>query len=655
MFTVDCQDNHVTVCLGETPVIQHSPEAPFLHAAHGEESYHVYNHHWTISDRARQKVALSDAQYDENRQTLTFSGGNFSLTLTLSEEDGALRLTPRRASADLNRLWLNFPVEGKGQVYGGGAQYGELNLRGQKLPLWVYESRIGRESTKLPLLGGSGEHATYFPAPAFFTDTLHYVHIDASCYGFLDFRSNKTNRVELWALPQAITLGVEASYPAVLSHLRRLSGFETELPTWCFEGAWLDVRGGLSALTDTLERMLSAEMNIACLCLFDWSGGRETPQGRQTFLDWIWNRELYPKLDLLLRELSHQNIRTLSYINPHMAVEGCLFAEASLHGYLVRKPEGGNLVSNIGGFMAGHLDLTNPKACRWYQEIIRKNILDLGFAGYFADMGQCLPPTGVLHSGENPNHLHNRWPSLWSRLNLEAVRASGKPDAFFYTSTGFGDAAAPTFLSSTGDHNTSWGRVDGFPSALTAALSLGLSGLGISLCDIGGNRSFLTRRSKELFLRWAEYAAFTPIMKTMDLGPDHADVFTDTETLLAFARLTQVHARLAPYFRLLTREYFSTGLPVMRPLFLVFPGEEALKKASDAFMLGDEMLVAPVFARGRQTRRVLLPQGHWIHLWSGKSFVGGEHVIDAPLGAPPVFYSSTGRFADLFATLNHRS
>jgi len=318
-------------------------------------------------------------------------------------------------------------------------------------------------------------------------------------------------------------------------------------------------------------------------------------------------------------------------------------------GYLIRKPEGGNCISDMGGFMAGHVDLTNPDARSWFKEIIKNNILDLGFSGYIADMGHFLPARAVLHNGESANRIHNHWPVLWAKLNREAVRENGR-EAVFFTCSGYGGSGAQTMIANTGQHNTGWGKEDGLPSALTASLTLSCSGMGLSFSDIGGNASVMARRSKELYLRWAEYAAFTPVMRTVTLH-GQLDFDLDDELLAIFARLTRVHADLSPYMHACIRENASGGMPVMRPLFMAFPHNQEVRRTHDAYMLGPEMLVAPVMIKGKKEREVYLPEGYWVHLWSGKPYASGVYSIEAPLGKPPVFYRADGRYAELFSSL----
>ncbi|MCL2748370.1 MAG: alpha-glucosidase [Oscillospiraceae bacterium] len=652
MLRVDVDGDKITVFLGDRPVFAHAPNSPFVLVGSGAGRFSVRGGHWRITDSNSKLTPLTRAQYDQRRNSIRFSGGDYSLTFHISETEGNLVLTPQRATTGLNRVVLHFSaILGQG-VYGGGAQYGSLDLRGHLLPLWVHEKRVGRESIRLPLFTGSGHHATFFPQPTFFTQDGMFVHIDSPVYGALDFRSPRHHRVLLWELPSAVVAGVEENIPKLMQRMSRVLGRQPVLPRWCVEGVWLEVCGGAPDLLAMLDEVVSAGASVSALCLRDWSGSRDTKRGPQVFYDWVINQELYPRLDELLVELAASGVRTLAYTNPHISIEGRLFAEASMRGYLIRKPEGGNLLNDMGGLVAGHLDLTNNEACAWYKDIVKNNIFQLGFSGYCADMGNFLPAHAVLHSGESANRMHNRWPVLWAKLNREAIREAGRraTDAVFYSHTGYGGSGGQIMLSSTGEHSAGWGKVDGLPSALNASLTLACSGVGLSFSDIRGQSSPAARGEGELFLRWSEYAAFTPVMR-LPLPEGRLPTGMERRPLDKFARLTRIHAKLAPYMVACIKENAAAGIPVMRPLFMEFPEDGKAYHVRDAYMLGRELLVAPVMGGRKQGRRVYLPAGYWIHMWSGRPYMGGEHDIEAPLGQPPVFYKADGSFSDLFGKI----
>ena len=224
----------------------------------------------------------------------------------------------------------------------------------------------------------------------------------------------------------------------------------------------------------------------------------------------------------------------------------------------------------------------------------------------------------------------------------------------FYMRAGAAGTQKYSTLMWAGDQNVDWSADDGLPSAITSALTMGMSGYGLSCSDIGGYTTLFTmRRDEELLMRWLEFACFTPVMRTHEGNRPTVNVqLYDTPEMLAFAaRITKMHTALLPYLRRAVEQNAAAGLPVMRPLFFAEDAPEAWQTEQWAYLLGDDLLVAPVVEPGAETRTVWLPQGEWIHLWSGKAFTGGSVTVPAPLGQPPVFCRAGSGFAPLFEGL----
>jgi alpha-glucosidase (family GH31 glycosyl hydrolase) len=180
-------------------------------------------------------------------------------------------------------------------------------------------------------------------------------------------------------------------------------------------------------------------------------------------------------------------------------------------------------------------------------------------------------------------------------------------------------------------------------------LNLGLSGLPFVTHDIAGFSGGPS--TKELYLRWTELGAFTPIMRTHDgnMKDMNWSWDKDQETIDHFRRCTKIHAALAPDFMTLATEASQTGAPILRHLMLEYPDDVEARQVSDQFLIGDSLLVAPVLEEGATSRSVYLPAGTWFDVWTGQSQEGGKRVmVDAPIGKPPVFSRGVDR-ADLRA------
>jgi alpha-glucosidase len=387
-------------------------------------------------------------------------------------------------------------------------------------------------------------------------------------------------------------------------------------------------------------------------------GLRHTSFGARLFWDWQANDTRYPDLKQKIADLGRDGIRFLGYVNPYLAVDGPLFREAEAAGYLATDAAGKAARVDFGEFDAGVVDFTNAAAADWFAErIIGQEMLDFGLSGWMADFGEYLPIDVRLDNGVDARLMHNAWPVLWAEVNARAVANRGKTgDALFFMRAGYSGIGAHCPLLWGGDQSVDFSHHDGLVSVICGALSAGLVGNAYHHSDIGGYTSlFGNVRTAELIMRWAEMAAFSPVMRTHEGNRprDNLQIDQDPQVLAHFARMTAIYVHLAPYLRSLSAEAAARGLPVQRPLFLHFEADTATYAIQDSYLYGPDLLVAPVWQAGETERTAYLPAGaEWIHLWSGVRHEGGaEARVPAPFGQPPVFYRAGSPWAGLFGAL----
>ena len=292
---------------------------------------------------------------------------------------------------------------------------------------------------------------------------------------------------------------------------------------------------------------------------------------------------------------------------------------------------------------------------RWYKDILKDNLIGIGMAGWMADFGEALPPEARLASGRSAALAHNDYPVQWARLNREAVEEAGKlGEVVFFMRAGSSGTSRHALACWAGDQLVNWSFDDGFATVIPAAISLGFSGIAHTHADIGGYTTVAwIKREKELFLRWCEQAAFTPIMRTHEgtRPGDNWQFDSDLETLRHFARMSRVYVHLRDYHRALGRECLETGLPPIRHPYLHDEADETLHTLKVQYLYGRDLLVAPVLRPREREARVYLPDDAWVHVWSGRAYGRGFHQVPAPLGEPPVFYRERSPYRDLFAGL----
>lgn len=565
-------------------------------------------------------------------------------------EGKRIRLKLEFEKNDYNRYWITFPTKKGEHYYGCGETFSKLDLRGEKVRIWVAEhqnsNRISKKIVKEKIRGKRPEkvlpfskYESYYVQPTFVSSGHYYVHADGTSYMEFDFR--KEGQVTLYLRENCeIEFGNADSFEELSELLSERLGRQRELPDWIYDGVILGIQEGTDVVEQKLQEAKKYGIPVNGVWCQDWSGCRKTKFGYQVMWNWEWDQQLYPGLKEKIEEFRNEGIRFLGYINPFLAIEKELYQYASAHGYCVKDAKGSDYYVTITTFPAAMVDFTNPKAYEWYKEVIKKNMIGLGMSGWMADFGEYLPPDCVLFSGEDPKLVHNTWPQIWAKLNREAIAECGmEKEIFFFTRAGFTGTIQEASMMWNGDQHVDWSVDDGLPSVIPATLSLAMSGYGITHSDAGGYTTILhMTRSKELLMRWEEMNVCSPLLRTHEGNQPGRNVQfdTDEELLKHLAKMAALHVKLKDYLKECVKEAAEHGIPVMRPLFYHYGEEEAFTESSE-YLLGRDILVAPVLKEGETGRDCYLPKDNWIHLFTGKEYQGGKIHIAAPIGQPPIF------------------
>jgi len=575
-----------------------------------------------------------------------------------------LRLVLRVADPGINRTYLTYASDPGERFFGFGEQFSYFDLKGRRVPIFVMEQGIGRGAQPLTwganLLAGAGGdwHTSYAPVPQYVTSRARSFFLETSEHAVFDLRRDDRVHVELFAGELVGRVLAGGSPAELVEAYTEHAGRMRPLPDWVHEGAIVGMQGGTARVREVLAALEAHDVPVAAFWLQDWVGPRRTSFGKQLWWSWELDRSHYPGWDELVADLRQRGIHVLTYANPFLvdvserADPGRnLFAEARDAGFLVRHPDGGPYMIQNTSFSAALVDLTNPAARAWLKDVLREEVLGVGASGWMADFGEALPWDAVLHSGEPAATLHNRYPEMWARLNREVVEASERSEELvFFTRAGYTRSPRWSTLFWLGDQLVSWDAHDGIKTAVTGLLSSGLSGYSLNHSDIGGYTTVTNpladyHRSEELLLRWMELNAFTPVFRTHE-GNDpgkNVQFYTNERTLAHFARTATLYTAWAETRRALVAEAAATGLPVVRHPVLHHPDDPAvLDLAHEQFLLGPDLLIAPVLDPGVDAVDVYLPAGRWVHLWSGDPHGvadrGTRVRVAAPLGEPAVFY-----------------
>ena len=612
----------------------------------GKNWYSMSRGSFNIKEKITEKYLKKIQSFEKDQKStyISFNEGKLKLDIV----NNNIRFIPEGLE-QYNIMWLMLPSEADEGFYGTGEVFTEFNLKGEKANIWVAEHINVKQTTKKMLnnlvgiknvnfVRGFTNYESYYEQPTFISSKKYFYHSEATSRSVFKFDKDKTIIQTNQIAP--FWLSFANDFESLMTNLTDIVGRQPELPDWVYDGQILGIQGGTDIMLNKYNKVLEHNGKVNGIWIQDWEGRRVTAVGKQLFWNWEWDKELYPDLDKAIKDLNKKGVKVLGYCNPFLAIEKPLYKEATAKGYCVKDTDGNDYLVKITTFPAAMVDLTNPDAYNWLKGIIKKNMVEFGLSGWMADFGEYLPTDCVLFSGEDAEYVHNTWPARWAQLNREVLEETGNVGKImFFTRAGYTGTPKHSTMMWNGDNHPDFSKDFGLPSIIPAMLSLTLCGCGLSHSDIGGYTSLLNmRRNKDVYKRWFEMNTFTVLMRGHEgLNPDINIQFDADDDILEFAsKMSRIHANLKPYLKEAVEKNAKEGVGVIRPLFFYYDEEEAFNNGYE-YLLGRDILVAPVLRPNAETQKIYLPNDEWIHLWTGKEYKGGKYEIEVPYGQPPVF------------------
>ena len=346
--------------------------------------------------------------------------------------------------------------------------------------------------------------------------------------------------------------------------------------------------------------------------------------------------------------LRSRGIHPLVYLRPWVTPDSAPVA----NGWVARHEDGSPyFTTSTTGQKIALLDFTNPAAVRFWQGEVAK-AFDLGADGFMQDFGEEVLYGMRFHDGETGVKMHNRYLVPFARATRQAIRhyerEHPKRHLWFFTRAGYtGNPGSAAFEGGNfpGDETTDWTQSSGLASSTPDMLNRAVGGAFGYGTDIGGYFDLTTPpTTKELFIRWAEWAALSPVFRLHGAGPTgtHTPWSFDDETVRIYNRLSKLHLKAVPLILRLWKKAKRTGIPPTRPLWLGNPHDRLARAQDQEWLLGEDLLVAPVVQEGATSRTVYFPAGCWRFPGTRQRFRGPtSRVVGAPLDVLP-YYTRCG-------------
>ena len=384
--------------------------------------------------------------------------------------------------------------------------------------------------------------------------------------------------------------------------------------------------------------------------------------------DWKFDPGYWPNPAAMVKELKEMGIEVMVSVWPTVNVNSENYKEMNEKGLLAQA------YSNLNAFMSiadrypegpsyiHYYDSTNPEARNFIWEKVKQHYYDLGIRVFWLDADE--PEIYPITHKNLRYHLGSAlevgciYPLLHQRGFFEGESAAGEKEIINLSRSGWAGTQRYASALWSGDIPSTFEYLQ---KSLRAGLNVAVSGIPWWTTDIGGflGGDIRTDYFKELIVRWFQYGVFCPLFRLHGVrepnnglgGPDASGGPNEVwefgaQAYKIIAHLMEIREKLRPYLMALNQYAHEKGLPPMRPLFVDFPQDEQAARVDDQFMLGPDLLVAPVLEKGARQRQVYFPDGtDWVDAWSGVTLSGGTTIsVDAPMEKVPAYWRKGSQY-----------
>ena len=559
-----------------------------------------------------------NAVIEENDEMVSFTSGKLTARVQKGENwrvdylaDGkvltssAFRGMGRALDKDTGKTYMSdsLMLDVGECVYGLGERFAAYVKNGQSIDMWNAD-------------GGTASEQTYKNIPFYMTNRGYGVFVEDTSDVSFEVASEKVERVQFSAEGETIVYDViyGGTPKAVLDGYTALTGRPALMPAWSF-GLWLSTSFTTNydekTATSFIQGMADRDIPLSVFH-FDcfWMKGFN-------WCDFTWDEETFPDPVGMLKRYHDRGLHLCCWINPYIGQASPLFREGMEHGYLLKKTNGDVWQTDLWQAGMGILDVTNPDARAWYCDHLRK-ILRMGVDCLKTDFGERIPVRDIAYyDGKDPLHMHNYYTFLYNKMVFDLLKEErGEGEAILFArSATAGSQQFPVHWG--GDNSASYVSM---AETLRAGLSMSHSGFGFWSHDISG---FEQTAPADVYKRWAAFGLLSSHSRLHGSSSYRVPWLFDEESCDVVRKFTRLKCRLMPYLYGAAVEAHEHGTPMMRPMMLEFPDDPACDTLDRQYMMGESLLVAPVFHADSHVD-YYLPDGLWTSLLDGRKVQGGH-------------------------------
>ena len=486
-------------------------------------------------------------------------------------------------------------------VYGLGERFTPFVKNGQSVEIWNED-------------GGTSTEQSYKNIPFYLTNKGYGVFVNHPEKVEFEVATEQVTKVGFSVKGESLDYFLinGPTMKEVLERYTDITGKPSLPPQWTF-GLWLSTSFTTDYDEDTvmsfIDGMLDRGIPLSVFH-FDCCWMREFH-----WTDFVWDERVFPDPKGMLQRIKAKGIKICVWINSYVGQESVLFKEGKEKGYFLKRPNGDVWQWDMWQPGLAIIDFTNPEATKWYQSKLEE-LLDMGVDCFKTDFGERIPTDAVYYNGADPVKMHNFYTYLYNKAVYEVLeKKRGKEEAvLFARSATVGGQKFPVHWG--GD---CWSDYESMEESLRGGLSLTSSGFGYWSHDIGG---FESQSTPDVYKRWCAFGLLSTHSRLHGSTSYRVPWVYDEEAVDVVRFFTKLKLEILPYLYSNAVNTSRTGIPMMRSMPLEFQDDMNCRYLDKQYMMGDSLLVAPIFNE-EGIAHYYLPEGTWTNYLTGETVKGG--------------------------------